>query len=177
MMDVSLDAGVCVLRRWRPDDLDALVRHANNWNVWLTLRDRFPHPYTADDGRAWLESASQEDPPGSLAIVVGGEAVGGVGIVLGGDVNRHTAELGYWLGEAQWGQGVMTAAIRRFQPWVCDTFGVARLFAHVFASNPASARVLEKCGFLREGVLRRHARKDGALFDEYVYGWLAADGA
>jgi ribosomal-protein-alanine N-acetyltransferase len=176
MMDVHLDAGVCKLRRWQTDDLEALVRHADNRNVWLTLRDRFPHPYTQEAGQAWLGAVVPEDPPGTLAIAVHGEAIGGIGVIPGVDVNRHAAELGYWIGEAYWGRGIMTSAIRRFQPWAGDALGVTRLYSHVFASNPGSARVLEKCGFVREGVLRRHARKDGVLLDEYVYGWLAEDG-
>jgi ribosomal-protein-alanine N-acetyltransferase len=175
MEDVPLDAGLCVLRRWRTDDLKSLVQNANSRNVWLTLRDRFPHPYTVEAGRAWLEAVVDEDPPGTLAIAVNGVAVGGLGLIPGVDVNRHTAELGYWLGEEHWGRGIMTAAIRQFQPWSCRTFGLSRLFAHVFASNPSSIRVLEKCGFVREGVLRQHARKDGVPLDEYVYGWLVGE--
>jgi RimJ/RimL family protein N-acetyltransferase len=176
MVDVELDAGPCVLRRWRNEDLDSLVQHANSRNVWLTLRNRFPHPYTVEAGRAWLAHVVDEAPPGTLAIVVDGQAVGGIGVIPGADVNSHTAELGYWLGEACWGRGIATAAIRRFQPWVCETFGVTRLFAHVFASNPASVGALAKCGFVREGVLRGHAVKDGVVMDEYVYGWLAGSG-
>jgi RimJ/RimL family protein N-acetyltransferase len=173
---LPLDCGLCLLRPWRTDDLGSLVRHANNRNVWLTVRDRFPHPYTEEAGRAWLGGIVGEDPPGAVAIEVEGAAVGGIGLIPGTDVNRHTAELGYWLGEALWGWGITTAAIRGFRPWACETFQVTRLYAHVFASNPASMRVLEKCGFVREGLLRRHARKDGVYLDELIYGWISGGG-
>ena len=155
--------------------MDSLVRHADDRDVWLTLRDRFPHPYTIDAGRAWLAAASAEDPPTALAIDVNGAAVGGIGIVPGADVNRHTAELGYWLGRGWWNRGIATAAVRHFVPWVAETFGMGRIFAQVFETNPASMRVLEKCGFHREGVLRAHARKDGRYLDEVVYG-IVLDG-
>ncbi len=165
-----IKCGPCVLRPWRVDDLESLVRNADDREVWLTLRDRFPHPYTADAGRAWLAAASAEEPPTALAIDVGGEAVGGIGVVPGADVNRHAAEIGYWLGRRWWGRGLATAAVSHFVPWVHETFGFVRLFAEVFETNPASMRVLEKCGFVREGILRAHARKDGRYLDQVVYG-------
>ena len=172
---MQINCGPCVLRPWHVDDLDSLVRHADDRAVWLTLRDRFPHPYTIDAGRAWLAAASAEDQPTALAIDVGGAAVGGIGVVPGADVNRHAAEIGYWLGRAWWGRGLATASVGHFVPWVAQTFGFARLFAQVFETNPASMRVLEKCGFQREGVLRSHALKDGRYLDEVVYG-IVLDG-
>ncbi len=165
-----IDCGPCTLRPWRGSDLESLVRNADDREVWLTLRDRFPHPYTVEAGRAWLAAASTEDPPTALAIDVGGEAIGGIGVVLGADVNRHAGEIGYWMGRAWWGRGLATASVSHFAPWVAQTFGLARLFAQVFETNHASMRVLEKCGFQREGILRSHAHKDGRYLDEVVYG-------
>jgi [ribosomal protein S5]-alanine N-acetyltransferase len=172
---MQLNCGPCVLRPWRVDDLDSLVRHADDREVWLTLRDRFPHPYTVDAGRAWLAAASAEDPPTALAIEVGGAAIGGIGVVLGVDVNHHAGEIGYWLGRAWWGRGLATASVSHFVPWAARTFGLSRLFAEVFETNPSSMRVLEKCGFQREGVLRSHAHKDGRYLDQVVYG-IVLDG-
>jgi RimJ/RimL family protein N-acetyltransferase len=170
-----IDCGPCVLRPWHVNDLESLVRHADDREVWLMLRDRFPHPYTIEAGRVWLAAASAEDPPTALAIDVGGEAIGGIGVVLGADVNRHAGEIGYWLGRAWWRRGLATASVSQFLPWVAQTFGLARLFAQVFETNRASMRVLEKCGFQREGVLRSHAHKDGRYLDEVVYG-IVLDG-
>jgi [ribosomal protein S5]-alanine N-acetyltransferase len=172
---LPIDCGRCLLRPWRTDDLSSLVYHANSRNVWLGVRDRFPHPYTRDVGEAWLAHVTVEHPPSSLAIVVGGEAVGGIGVMLGSDVNRHTAEVGYWLGEAYWGQGVATASVAGFLPWAAETFGLTRFVGHVFSSNPASMRVLEKCGFSREGILRKHCLKDGRYLDDHIYGRLMSD--
>jgi ribosomal-protein-alanine N-acetyltransferase len=173
MSAIRLDCGVCSVRVWRPDDVDSLVVHANSRNVWLGVRDRFPHPYTHEVGVAWLARLAGEAPPTALAIDVDGEAVGGIGLVLGEDVNSHTGELGYWLGERYWGLGIATASVRVFGPWACKTFDLERLVAHVFSNNLPSVRVLEKCGFEREGVLRRHAKKDGVYLDEIVFGWTA----
>jgi len=167
-----LDCGPCQLRPWRVDDLGDLVRHANSRAVWLGVRDRFPHPYTREVGQAWLSRMTTEDPPSALAITVADEAVGGIGAMLGSDVNRHTAEVGYWLGEAYWGRGLATAALSGFLPWAAHAFGLVRFVGHVFSSNPASMRVLEKCGFEREGVLRKHCLKDGRYLDEHLFGRL-----
>jgi RimJ/RimL family protein N-acetyltransferase len=80
--------------------------------------------------------------------------------------------VGYWLGEAYWGKGLATAALGAFLPWASETFGLSRFIAHVFSSNPASMRVLDKCGFVREGVMTKHAIKDGRYLDELIYGRL-----
>jgi ribosomal-protein-alanine N-acetyltransferase len=170
--DLPIDCGLCGLRPWQASDVASLVREANNRNVWLGLRDQFPHPYTPAAARGWIASTLTERPPPMLAIAVGGEAVGGIGVVAGRDVNRHTGEIGYWLGESYWGRGIATAAVRGFVPYAASAFGLRRLHAKIFANNPASCRVLEKCGFVREGVLREHALKDGRYLDEIVYGLL-----
>ena len=174
-MSVYLPCGPCVLRSWRPTDLDSLVHHANNRNVWITLRDRFPHPYTVEAGKAWLSFSAAEDPPTSLTIDVEGTAVGGIGVVLGLDVHSHSGEIGYWLGEAYWGRGIASAAVQGFVPWAAQTFGLTRFFAEVFETNASSMRVLEKSGFVREGLLRHQVRKDGRYLDQAVYGLVLHD--
>lgn len=163
-----LDCGVAVLRAWRPDDLDSLVANASHADVSRGLRDRFPYPYTGDDGRAWLARAVDESDR-SWAIEIEGFAVGGVSLHPGSDVHRHSAELGYWIGRSFWGRGVMSAIIARFAPEAMVAFRLHRLFAAVYANNPASARVLEKTGFVREGVQKSAVVKRGELLDLIVY--------
>jgi RimJ/RimL family protein N-acetyltransferase len=166
---VRLDAGPCVIRPWRFEDKDSLVRHANNRNVSRNLRDRFPYPYTPAAANAWLQDAVPETPPTNFAIDVGGEAVGGIRITIGTDVARRSAEIGFWLGEAFWGRGIMTAAVRALTDHAFAHFDLCRVHAAVFAWNPASMRVLEKAGYVREGVLRRAVVKDGQVLDQVLY--------
>jgi len=117
-----------------------------------------------------MVSKRQEDGPEFvLAIEVDGEAVGGIGVVLGTDIERVSGELGYWLGEQYWGRGIVTAAIRQFAPFAMEKFGLTRLHADTFHDNPASARVLEKAGFTKESVKRRAAIKLGEIKDMNVY--------
>ena len=89
----------CLVRQWRLDDAEALVRHADNINVARQLRDRFPHPYTRANASIFLKAATSAGEPSNLAIEVDGEAVGAIGYVPGIDVERYSAEIGYWLGE------------------------------------------------------------------------------
>jgi RimJ/RimL family protein N-acetyltransferase len=167
-----------LLRPWRPGDEASLVRHANDERVARNLRDLFPHPYTLEDARSWIASCLEDrDPPHRFAIVAGDEAVGGIGFHRHRDVARLTAELGYWLGAALWGRGLATEAVVRVTGYAFERFDLERLEAHVFDSNPASCRVLEKAGYAREGKLRRAVVKDGRLLDLWIYARLRADTA
>lgn len=173
---MRLDCGLCTIRDWRPEDKTSLVRAANNRNVWRNLKDSFPHPYTEADADFWLALVREATPPTHWAIEVEGQAAGGIGITLGKDVHAKSAHFGYWLGEPYWGRGIMTAAVRATGDHVLACFDVARLEAPVFAWNPASMRVLEKCGFVREGVLRRSIFKDGHLIDAVLYARIGTHG-
>jgi RimJ/RimL family protein N-acetyltransferase len=153
-------------------DAQALVRHANNPKIAARVRDRFPSPYTLRDAKDFLGEVTKRNansPEFVLAIEVNGEAVGCIGIVRGADIERVSAELGYWLSEEYWGRGIVTAAIRQFAPWVMERFELTRLHADTFHDNPASARVLEKAGFTKESVKRRAAIKLGEIKDMNVY--------
>ena len=163
-----IDCGVAVLRAWRPDDLDSLVANASDESVSRGLRDRFPYPYTGDDGRAWLARAVDESDR-AWAVEIDGHAVGGVSLHPGVDVHRHSAELGYWLGQRWWGRGLMSAIIEVFAARAMAALRLYRLHASVYANNPASARVLEKAGFVREGTQKSAVFKRGELLDLFIY--------
>jgi RimJ/RimL family protein N-acetyltransferase len=169
-LTTSLDS--CVLRSWAPTDRASLVRHADNRKVWRNLTDAFPHPYTDADAGRWIEFANAGGRDIHLAIAIDGEAVGGIGAIGGTGVDRQTGRFGYWLGEPCWGRGIATAAARALVRLLEDERRFARLEAPVFAWNPASMRVLEKAGFVREGVLRRSVTKDGELIDSVLYALL-----
>jgi len=163
----------CTLRPWRIEDLDSLVHHANDERVAATVRDLFPSPYTRDDGERWLSHATGAGRQSSLAIEIDGDAVGGIGMIQGQDVHRICCEIGYWLGQAFWGRGVMTEAVTTYSEHLLRDRGFLRLEAPVFAINPASARVLEKSGYERESTQRRAAIKLGRVIDVWMYVRLA----
>jgi RimJ/RimL family protein N-acetyltransferase len=158
------------LRRWGYGDEQSLAAHANNRAVWRNLRDTFPHPYTLSDAHGWIGAReSDQEPLGQFAIEVAGDAVGGIGFEPGRDVHARTAEIGYWLGQPYWGRGIATEALGLMTAYAFETFHFDRVEAHVFDWNPASARVLEKCGYTREGRLRNKVFKDGQVIDDLIY--------
>lgn len=163
----------CEVRRWQMDDVESLVRYANNRNIWLNLRDRFPHPYTRRDGREFIRQTRDTRPETAFAIAVSGEAVGGIGFMLQSDVDRVSAEIGYWLGEPLWGRGITTEALVAVTRYAIETHGLTRLYALPFAWNAPSCRVLEKAGYVLEGRLRRSAIKDGRVTDQLQYAFIA----
>ena len=157
------------IRDWRIGDEDSLARHANNHKIWRNVRDAFPHPYTLADAEEWISSASTAMPVTSFAIEVEGEAAGGIGFILGADIHRRSAEIGYWLGEQYWGRGIVGEAVRAMTDYGFETFDLARIWAGVFEWNPASSRVLEKAGYLFEARLKMAATKEGLTVDELIY--------
>ena len=150
-------------------DAEALVRHADNVNVARQLRDRFPHPYTRANASIFLKAATSAAEPSNLAIEVEGEAAGAIGYVPGMDVERYSAEIGYWLGESYWGRGIASEALLLVTDHVFTTANLLRLFALPFADNLASARVLEKAGYVREAILRSSSVKYGQPRDQILY--------
>ena len=164
-----LDLGDLRVRDWRKDDLDALLRYANNPKIAANLRDQFPHPYTRRDGIDYLNYVRSMDVPMSFAIEYGGEAVGGIGFKQGVDIARLSIEMGYWLAEPFWGRGLTTRAVAATSEWAFDNYKVVRIFATAFSHNVASIRVLDKSGFQREGIMRRSAIKNGLILDQILY--------
>ena len=160
------------LRPWRATDVESLARHADDEAVWRGLLDEFPHPYTLDDARQWIEHGSRAPGTIAFAVEIDGEAAGGIGLRLGAGSFRHSGELGYWLGRAYWGQGIMTQAVGAICDYAWRELGLARVASGVFDFNGASMRVLEKNGFVREGVLRAGVVKAGRLVDQVVYARL-----
>jgi RimJ/RimL family protein N-acetyltransferase len=171
---IDIDDGIR-LRPWRADDLEPLLRHADDEQVSRGTSDRFPHPYTRADGEAFLAGRVVDFAGPVFAIEIDGEACGGIGVRHLAGERAVGAELGYWLGRAHWGRGVMTRVVSVYAPWVMVALGISRLQASVLDFNTASARVLQKNGFDREGVLRAAVRKRGRLHDLHVYGRLSGE--
>ena len=164
----------CIVRRFIAADAAWVAAVANDRRIWLQLRDLFPHPYHLADAEAYICHVASVDPPRSLAIVVDAAAVGGVGLEPMADVNRRSAEIGYWLGTAYWGRGIATEAVTLVTDWAFEAHQLLRIFAQPFASNLASRRVLEKAGYLLEGTMKCSAVKDGVVRDQCMYARLTA---
>ncbi|QEL17646.1 GNAT family N-acetyltransferase [Limnoglobus roseus] len=163
------------LRPWQEADVPELVRLAGSRRLADQLRDTFPHPYTTEAGRGWVALANAQSPVTHLAVVCDVVLVGSAGYVPGRDVERVSAEVGYWVGEPHWGRGLATAALVALVNHVCDRGGFTRLFALPFARNAASRRVLEKAGFTLDAVLRQSAIKGGRVTDQALYSLVLSE--
>jgi len=164
-----------VVRPWSEGDETSLARHANSYKIWRRVRDRFPHPYTRADAKRWVASARLQDPQTHFAIEVDGDADGGIGLEIGDDIERRSAEIGYWLGEDHRGRGITTAAVRALTGYGFEALDLTRIFAVPFVDNSASLRVMERCGYAREGTMRRSAIKEGVVMDQMLYAIIDQD--
>jgi RimJ/RimL family protein N-acetyltransferase len=163
----------CTIRDWRTSDAASLAQHANDRRIWLNMRDAFPHPYTTADADAFLATAAAMRPLTWFAVSVNDAAVGGIGYTPHDDVERGSAEIGYWLGTAFWGRGIMTAALTAVttHAFRADP-DLRRLYAVPYVTSAASARILEKAGFRLEGRMRQSVVKNGQVLDQFMYGIL-----
>lgn len=157
------------LRPWTADDLESLVKYANNFRIAKNMTDQFPHPYTLEKGKAFIGFASSETPPNILAIEVGGEAAGGIGIHPQHDIYCKNAELGYWLGEPFWGRGIISRAIVQMTEYGFRNWDIDRIFARPFGTNFGSQKALEKAGYTLEGRFEKTLYKNGEFLDELIY--------
>jgi len=155
---------------WHLGFLEELVVQANNFKIAQFLRDVFPHPYTHESGKFFIENVAQPNPKQIFAIVVDGKLAGGTGIFPQPDVYRKNAEVGYWLGESFWGKGIATEVLKRMVKYSFETFEITRIYAGVFEGNTASMKVLEKVGFELEKISPKTIFKNEQFLDEYVYG-------
>ena len=160
-----LETPTCRVRPPRLGDAPSLAECANDFEVWRNLRDRFPHPYTVHDAEDWIRRNGDQEPAVTFFIDVGGRAVGGIALMPNDDIQRCSAEIGYWLGRAFWGRGIVTDAVRAVACYGLERLALTRVYALPFARNAASRRVLAKAGFVEEGVLRKAAIKDGEVID------------
>lgn len=162
------------LRKWNLADSQDVAHYANNKKIAANLRNVFPYPYTLADAEGYICSCVENNEERQLcrAIVVNGHAAGSVGIFCGTDVYEKSAELGYWLAEEFWGNGIMTEAVKQLCQEAFDKFDIIRIYAEPFAYNTGSRKVLEKAGFSLEGIMKKGAYKNGQIQDYCMYALL-----
>lgn len=153
---------------WREDLVPSLAESANDARIVRWLNDGFPVPYTINDAERFIRAAVQDAGSLNRAILSEGRVIGGIGVTFRRGAMRYAAEIGYWLTPAYWGRGIMTEAVRRICRETFEKTDIVRIYAEVFAPNAASLRVLEKCGFVREGIKRRSVFKNGEFCDSIV---------
>ncbi|OHT02741.1 acetyltransferase, ribosomal protein N-acetylase [Tritrichomonas foetus] len=160
------------LTKWCLDDAEELSVIANNRKISDNLRDGFPHPYCLQDAINFINISNDDNNSMNFCIKVNNCVAGGFGIVFHTDIYRRNCEIGYWLGEKYWGQGIMTRVVKSGVKYIFSNFDIVRIYADIFARNVGSKRVLEKAGFEFEGVLRKSVFKNGEQIDALSYSLI-----
>jgi RimJ/RimL family protein N-acetyltransferase len=166
---MELQSGNIKLRPLRLTDAERLAELANNEKISRNLRDGFPNPYTLVDAENFLSKFTNQDPVTFFGIEYNGEHVGNISLVPGQDIYRKSAEIGYFIGESYWNKGIVTTAVNLITEYGFKHLGIIRIQTGVFEYNTASMRVLEKCGFVKDGVFRKSVFKQNKIWDEVRY--------
>ncbi len=156
------------LRPWSMDDLPSLVKYAKNFKIAQNMMDGFPHPYNQESGKSFLQLVEKTKDL-ILCIEIDGEAAGSTGIHLKKDIYRKNAEIGYWIAEPYWGQGIISRVIPEMVDRAFGQFHIERVYAGVFGRNIASQRALQKNGFTLDAKLERTIYKNDQFEDEHIY--------
>lgn len=161
----------CILRKWQLSDAEDLAVALNNENIQNNLRDGLPLPYTRQDAQDFIAAmlAADENETFAYAITLNGRAVGSIAAFRQGNIHRRTAELGYYLAQEYWGQGIITDAIEQICNLIFSSTDILRIYAEPFSYNAGSRRALEKAGFSLEGVMKNNAVKNGKTLDMCMY--------
>jgi ribosomal-protein-alanine N-acetyltransferase len=169
---MEIQGSAFTLRGWFDGDEASLQKHADNPNVSAFLLDRFPYPYSLNDAFIWVAFMRQQERQTNFAIAIDGQVCGGIAVDLKVDANHQEAEIGYWLAEPYWGRGIITEAVQLLTHYAFENLGIIRIQAGVFSKNTASMRVLEKAGYVKEGIMRNALIKKGEVMDKHLYAIL-----
>lgn len=146
-------------------DAPSIAHNGNDIDIWRNMPANFPYPYTPKDAEDWIGGLKPQDP--EWAICVDDKAVGSFGLDLS-DMTG-TGQVGYWIGKAYRGRGITTAALRLMIPILFADYRLHRLESSVFSWNEGSMRILERCGFVREAILKERITKEGQWLDEHIF--------
>lgn len=163
-----------ILRKWRKEDAAEIAKAADNPNIAMNLRNTFPNPYSLADAEWYVNDCISREGKNQItrAVEVGGKAVGSIGIFVKDDVYEKSGELGYWLSEDYWRQGITSRAVQLICGEAFELFDIVRIFAEPFEYNVGSRGVLEKAGFTYEGTMRKGVYKNGSIFSYCMYSIL-----
>ncbi|WP_109299124.1 GNAT family N-acetyltransferase [Aquimarina sp. AU474] len=160
------------IRKLRKDDAMQLAELANNKKIWDNVRDYFPHPYDKEDALFFIDLTHKQKPLQSFGITYEDTLCGVISLITQNDVYKKSAEVGYWIGESFWSKGIMTKALALITDYGFNELNLVRIYTGVFEYNKASMKVLEKGGFLKEGISKKAILKNDQIWDEHRYYML-----
>ena len=167
---ITIHSKKFILRPFKKGDESSLIENINNRKIAKNT-SAIPYPYRLKDARSWIKSnlklnKKKKKSEINFAIDISGMVVGGIGFRK---IESHKAEIGYWLGEKYWGQGIMTTAVKLVTKYAFQELRLKRVYAHVLPFNKGSVRVLEKAGYKYEGKLKKDSLKNNKLIDSLMF--------
>lgn len=158
------------LRPYQENDAIQLMMMANNVNVSINLNDNFPYPYTLEDAKNHILLTKQTNIPVlEFAITVNDLVCGAISLSFGQDIYSHLGEIGYWLGEPYWHQGVMQKAMSIMLNYTFTNYDIQIIIARVFTRNKSSIRLLKKNHFNHVVTFKKYGYKNGEFLDIELY--------
>ncbi len=157
------------IRKLELSDAPEIAKLANNFTIWKNLRDHFPYPYTKSDAEFFINKTQSQNPQQSFGIIYKNKCCGIISLIVQDDVYKNSAEIGYWIGEPYWGKGITTQAIDLITRYGFEKLNLLRIYAGIFEYNIASMKILEKNGYIKEGVFQKAIVKNGSILDEHRY--------
>ena len=152
-MKKMMETDRLLLRPWREDDAATLYRYASDPEVGP--RAGWPPHKSVEESREIIRSLFSGEGMWAVELKESGEAIGCVGYLPAAASNMKIAddqcEVGYWIARPYWGMGICTEALRLVVDYCFNVKGFSVLWGTYFPTNPASGRVMEKCGFVDTG--------------------------
>ena len=171
MITIQVDTEIS-LTDYTIEDIPFIQEFVNEKEVYDNTM-KIPHPYTLKHAKEWVKTTAALDIEHGVqtnwAIRKNGYFIGGIGLVMNDGPECHKDEIGYWLGKPYWGQGIMTKVVSRFTEYCLTERKYQRIQAIILAHNIGSAKVLQKAGFQKEGLMRKAYLKDGQLIDGIIF--------
>lgn len=163
-----------ILRAYRREDVTLAQQYLNDAETKKYLMPGIPYPMTLEEEYKWYEAQSAFKDTYNFAIEAKEE-----GIYIGGcginkiDWKNSVATVGIFIGDkAYWGKGYGTDAMKVLMKFIFEQMNVNKIKLFVYSFNSRAVKSYEKCGFVKEGILRQEIFRDGKYHDEYVMGIL-----
>lgn len=153
-------------------DAERMAILANNSKISANLRDGFPHPYTLVDAMKFMQMCDENKALKVFGIEYRMEYCGNISLALQSDVYRRSAEIGYFIGEQYWNKNIATNAVNLICEYGFRDLDLVRIHTGVYEYNPASMRVLEKCGFMNDGIFKKAITKNNGIWSEHRYALI-----
>ena len=159
-----------ILRPYKKEDEKSLIKNINDKDIYKNTL-KIPYPYKPKHAKQWIAhcknlAKKKRKTEVVFAIDINSSVIGNTSLM---NIDNHKAEIGYWLGKKYWGRGIATEVVRLITIFGFNKLKLKRIYALVFVKNKASARVLEKNGYKREGLMKKYCLKDEKLTDVISY--------